>query len=182
VFRALIIVGSACVLLALGVVMRPVGEEPVAWESVRGAIARHFPGVDQLATEELAAWLADASRPAPVLVDTRTAGEYAISRLPGALHAENAEALRGLLAGVPRDRSVVLYCSVGWRSSALAAELTARGEGRDFRNLDGSLFEWANEGRPLVDLDGAPVFRAHPFDARWGRLLDTRYHPETFAW
>ena len=37
-------------------------------------------------------------------------------------------------------------------------------------NLRGSIFEWANEGRPVVR-DGREVEAVHPYDAVWGRLL-----------
>ncbi len=39
------------------------------------------------------------------------------------------------------------------------------------QNLKGSIFQWANEGRPVVR-DGEPVREVHPYDAVWGRLLD----------
>jgi hypothetical protein len=42
-------------------------------------------------------------------------------------------------------------------------------------NLEGSLFQWANEGRPVYR-DDVPVQAIHPYDARWGRLLDRRFH------
>jgi hypothetical protein len=38
------------------------------------------------------------------------------------------------------------------------------------RNLEGSIFEWANEGRPLVR-EGKKVTTVHPYDTTWGRLL-----------
>ena len=38
------------------------------------------------------------------------------------------------------------------------------------RHLDGSLFAWANEGRPMVS-DGRPVREVHPYNDFWGRLL-----------
>ena len=39
------------------------------------------------------------------------------------------------------------------------------------RNLDGSIFQWANEGRPLVR-GNQRVQDVHPYDENWGRLLD----------
>jgi hypothetical protein len=39
------------------------------------------------------------------------------------------------------------------------------------RNLDGSIFAWANEGRPL-ERNGQPAQLVHPYDALWGKLLD----------
>ena len=42
-------------------------------------------------------------------------------------------------------------------------------------NLEGSIFAWANEDRPLVQGDGegagAPTSLVHPYDADWGNLV-----------
>ncbi|HEY2615439.1 MAG TPA: hypothetical protein VGI42_06990 [Chthoniobacterales bacterium] len=38
------------------------------------------------------------------------------------------------------------------------------------QNLEGSIFQWANEHRPLVR-DGTPVTVVHPYNSFWGRLL-----------
>lgn len=151
---------------------------PVTWDEVRWQIAESFPAVPQLGTAELAGSLSDYASAQPLLIDTRAAREYAVSHLPGARHAETLEEVRALLASAPRDQAVVLYCSVGWRSSRLAADLLQADPARSIHNLDGSLFQWANEGRPLVAPDGTPTSRAHPYDARWGRLLDARLHAE----
>ncbi len=35
-------------------------------------------------------------------------------------------------------------------------------------NLDGSIFEWANEGRPL---DGDEAGGVHPYNRVWGQAL-----------
>jgi hypothetical protein len=39
------------------------------------------------------------------------------------------------------------------------------------QNLEGSIFQWANDHRPLVH-EAASVTRVHPYNAFWGRLLD----------
>jgi hypothetical protein len=38
-------------------------------------------------------------------------------------------------------------------------------------NLEGSIFQWANEGRPVYR-DAAEVQQVHPYDGIWGKLLD----------
>jgi hypothetical protein len=64
---------------------------------------------------------------------------------------------------------VVVYCSVGWRSAALADRLLAAGLD-DVHNLRGSIFDWANKGLPLVR-DGEPAREVHPYGRLWGLLL-----------
>ncbi len=39
------------------------------------------------------------------------------------------------------------------------------------KNLEGSIFEWANKDYPL-ERDGKPVHEVHPYDETWGRLLN----------
>jgi 3-mercaptopyruvate sulfurtransferase SseA len=64
----------------------------------------------------------------------------------------------------------VTYCSVGYRSAALAQQLQAMGCKKVF-NLEGSLFEWVNQGYPVYQ--GEQVVKSvHPFNRLWGLLLN----------
>jgi 3-mercaptopyruvate sulfurtransferase SseA len=69
-----------------------------------------------------------------------------------------------------------VYCSVGIRSARVADRLRHAGIGAVY-NLDGSIFRWASEGRPVVR-DGEPVRAVHPYNAVWGRLLPRDLHPD----
>lgn len=146
--------------------------DALQWAPLKQTIRERFPDVHHLSVPTLHTWLQDGARPAPLLVDTRTAAEYADGHLPGALHAESVAQLRRLLATQPRERPVVLYCSVGYRSSALATALRRQGveAGTPVYNLEGSIFEWANAGHPVVKAD-RPTTQVHPYDRRWGTLL-----------
>ena len=150
------------------------GDGSLSWRAVGALIERDFPAVEAVTTDGLAAWLADSSRVPPLLLDVREAEEYAVSHLPGALRVDPDASTDALAAALPADfdgsRPVVVYCSVGYRSARMAERLQSAGVA-DVRNLEGSIFRWANEGRPVVR-DGTPVRAVHPFDATWGRLLD----------
>ena len=52
----------------------------------------------------------------------------------------------------------------------MAQKLKARGF-THVQNLEGSIFMWANEGR-VLQRGGVAVNVVHPFDERWGRLLE----------
>jgi rhodanese-related sulfurtransferase len=140
--------------------------EPPEWAAVLADVRARFPGVPQVPLDAPAA-------ERPLLLDARSSAEYAVSHLAGAVHAPDEAAALTALAGVAPAREILVYCSVGVRSSALAEELRARGF--DAANLEGGLFAWANAGLPIVWMaaDGAdePAERVHPFDARWGALL-----------
>lgn len=150
-------------------------ERSISWRAVDALIRRDFPDVASISTDSLASWLADSTRVPPVLLDARAPEEYAVSHLPGAIRVDaetTPEALAARLAeleGGAAERPLVVYCSVGYRSARMTQQLEAAGAPAVL-NLEGSIFKWANEGRPVVR-DGAPVREVHPYDKVWGRLL-----------
>lgn len=144
---------------------------PLSWERVNRWIERSFPEVPRVTTAELVREL-EAS-PELLLLDVRTEEEFAVSHLRGARRVEPGSGA-AVLAGVGKDREIVTYCSVGWRSAKFAEALRENGY-RRVRNLQGSIFQWANEGRPVVR-DGLEVSKVHPYDAKWGAMLDARLH------
>ncbi len=140
------------------------------WPDAYKMVRDKFPDVRQLKPSELADWLKDTSQPQPILLDARAEKEFAVSHLPNAKHAADEVQAVAVLQTQPKDAPVVVYCSIGYRSSALAQKLKARGY-TNVQNLEGSIFMWANEGRLL--LRGAEtVSVVHPFDEKWGRLLE----------
>jgi rhodanese-related sulfurtransferase len=141
-----------------------------ALDGVKLFVRIRFWNVPQIGTEELATWL-KADRPILIL-DVRTEAEYAVSHIRGARRVDPEARASQVLAGLPTDRPIVTYCSVGYRSAALAQRLIAAGR-KDVFNLEGSIFQWANEGRPL-EQDGKPVSTVHPYNDSWGRLLRSR--------
>jgi rhodanese-related sulfurtransferase len=149
------------------------GMSPQDLPSVTKTVANLYPKVEQIDAEELAA-RRKSERP-PIVLDVRGAEEYEVSHLEGAVRAETLEEARVALAGVSRDRPVVTYCSVGYRSSKLGQELIEAGW-ENVSNLEGSIFAWANQGRPVVR-DGKQVHEVHPYNERWGRLLKQGLHP-----
>lgn len=132
------------------------------------AIARiAYPNVAQLSTESLAEWMANAGE-SLLLVDVRSAEEFAVSQLRGAVNLRTPEAI----ANAVRQHGLaktVLYCSVGFRSSRLANALAARGLSHVL-NLEGSIFQWANEGRALFQGE-RQANQVHPCGKRWAGLL-----------
>ena len=114
----------------------------------------------------------------PLLLDTRAEKEFAVSRIPAALHAPTVAAAERAITNAPRTAPVILYCSVGYRSSSMAAELQKRGFTNVF-NLEGSLFQWSNEGR-AVETTNASALRVHPYDKKWGRFLRRDRHPDKY--
>ncbi|XP_048780325.2 uncharacterized protein LOC125683320 isoform X1 [Ostrea edulis] len=77
---------------------------------------------------------------------------------------------------------VVCYCSVGYRSALVAQKLqdhvrkSTEDKNLSFYNLKGGLFKWANENRRMVDLQGEITKFAHPYNAVFGKLLNSELH------
>jgi rhodanese-related sulfurtransferase len=139
-------------------------------------IRLRFPHVPQMSTGELARLESEPPRKKPILLDVRTPAEYEVSHIAGAIRIDPDASAASVLPLLPHGRAVVAYCSVGYRSSALAQRLIAAGQ-PDVYDLEGSIFQWANEGRPL-EQNGKTVHVAHPYDAKWGKYLNASHRAD----
>ena len=146
-----------------------------ALETVEAHVRKTFTSVRHMSPEALAALLA-ASSDRIVLLDVRTAEEFAVSRLQGAIHvapdAGNAAEIAAQAGGL-KDKIVIAYCSVGVRSSRLLARLGQRLQDQgaaELHNLSGGAFRWRNEQRSLVAA-GGQTRNIHPYNVVWRQLL-----------
>ena len=140
------------------------------WFVLKGSLRNKFGNEHWITTRQLADWLADKQRRAPVLLDVRTLTEWKVSHLPGARRVEPDVSAEAAAGDIAKNAPIVTYCAVGYRSGEMAERLRKAGYAH-VQNLDGSIFKWANEHRPLVH-DGEPTKRVHPYSAFWGHLLD----------
>ena len=81
------------------------------------------------------------------LLDVRTPREYSQGRLPGSVLIPIGE-LERRIAEVPKNRPVLVYCTVGARSSSAAALLTRRGYSEVYNMYDG-ISGWYRNGFPI---------------------------------
>ncbi|QKG55769.1 rhodanese-like domain-containing protein [Hymenobacter sp. BRD128] len=108
--------------------------------------------------------------PAPVLLDTREAPEFAVSHLRGARLVGYTAFSLAEVHDLPKDTPIVVYCSVGARSEKIGAQLKQAGF-TNVRNLFGGLFEWVNEGQPVYTGANQPTARVHAYSPAWGIWL-----------
>lgn len=127
---------------------------------IKARVRKTYPTVAQLSIQEYA-----HSSDNRLLVDVRARPEFEVSRIPGAVHIDDPDELLAYAKANP-DKELVLYCSVGMRSSKAAAGLQAQGISQ-VMNLEGSIFQWSNDRRPLEDGAG-PTQKVHPYNAFWG--------------
>jgi len=152
----------------------PIFGQSIGWAMVDRLIESAAPNVPMITTDSLAERLRDGERERPVLLDARSAEEYAVSHLEGAQRVDPEATTFPTLDGVSKEAPVVVYCSVGVRSAKVAKRLRNQGFRRAV-NLRGSIFQWANEGRPVVR-DEVRVRAVHPYSRLWGTLLDDELH------
>jgi rhodanese-related sulfurtransferase len=124
----------------------------------------------------LFAWYEASDAKRPIIIDVRKDAEFRVSHLDEALHLESAEAISSVIAerGLGKDTEIIVYCSVGYRSASVAANLQARGFTKVL-NLEHSLFEWAQKGYPMTGGSGS-TDKVHPFNRAWSILVDDSLH------
>jgi len=160
---------ASAVLIALMTLTACAGQATgPSWAAVEARITETFPDVPSIDTAGLNELLRDPLQTV-VLIDVREPDEFAVSHLQGAVRATSIDQAAALVHDAGAGATIVAYCSVGYRSARLVAELRQRGVAEVY-NLKGSIFRWANEDRPLYRGD-EPVRQVHPFDESWGTLL-----------
>lgn len=157
---------TALLVLVLGLA----GCREVDWFLLKRSLRSKFGDEHWITTQQLADWLADKKRPAPVLLDVRTPAEWKVSHLRGARRVDPQADAQTAAGKIAKDAAIVTYCAVGYRSGIMAQRLRAAGY-TEVQNLEGSIFQWANEHRPLVR-DGEHVTRVHPYSTIRGHLLE----------
>jgi len=119
-----------------------------------------------------------------LVLDIRPLAEYNVSRIKGALQLDpdiKPEYLSAHIGKAALGKTVIVYCSVGWRSSLAAKRLNQSlitSGATSVANLEGGLFGWHNESRPVVNSSGLTTL-IHPYDDKWGTLLERK---ETIAY
>ncbi len=101
-----------------------------------------------LSATELAAWLADADRAKPLLLDVREPWETKLCRIEGAEFAP-MQTVPQRLNDWERERDVVCICHHGGRSMHVAMFLERQGFASVF-NLTGGVDAWARQVDPAM--------------------------------
>jgi len=97
--------------------------------------------MEHLSAPQLAAWLADPSRPRPVLLDVREQWEFDLCHLDGATLMQ-MNSIPARIDDLDEDAEIVCICHHGMRSMQVAAFLERNGFGK-ISNLTGGVHAWA---------------------------------------
>ena len=104
------------------------------------------------------------------LLDAREKNEFEVSSIQGAIWVGYDDFSMDRVEGLELTDTILVYCSVGYRSEKIAEQLEEAGF-TNVRNLYGGIFEWKNQGGDVIDPDGQPTESIHAFDKTWGIWL-----------
>ena len=118
---------------------------------------KDFAGVEDIDPREAMKLLQEGKA---VLVDVREEKEQQVSMLPGAITEKE------LLSSPEkyRDRTLIGYCTISYRSGKLAQKLKARG--LSMLNLRGGLLAWVHDGGKVYDRNGE-TRRINVYGPKW---------------
>ena len=154
---ALLLAVSACAPVAAT-------DRPARVEQMATGYESQWPEVPQVTAAQYEA-IPDDQR--PILVDARSPRERRISMIPGAITPDQLPAQVPARSHPP----VLVYCTIGYRSTKLASEL--RDQGINAENLHGGVLAWAHHGGRFVTPEGEPTREVHVYAQPWDLLPDT---------
>lgn len=162
------------ILIVLSASMTPVLAQGVAaLQDLETKIARQYNTIAHISPQDLTRL---ANDPNVLLFDVREEKEFAVSRIPNAQRLSPGVWTSSFLkqyAESAKGKQIVFYCSVGVRSSKVAARVKAglmENGAVSVANLKGGIFAWHNQGRPLNSATGR-TNTVHPFNAYWGKMI-----------
>ncbi|NOZ23630.1 MAG: rhodanese-like domain-containing protein [Planctomycetes bacterium] len=141
------------------------GDSRSKTEKIEALYRRYKKGFADTPDVSVAELLAMRDKEPVVLVDVRGPDESAVSVIPGSISILdfNDEAEKY------KDRVIVAYCTIGYRSGYYAKEL--REEGFRAFNLKGGILAWVHHGQKIVD-DSGETHRVHVYSSKWDLLPD----------
>lgn len=103
-------------------------------------------------------------------IDSREKVEFDVSHIKGATWVGYDDFDMARMDDISKNEPIIIYCSVGYRSEKIGEKLLQAGY-TNVSNLYGGIFEWVNQGKPIVDLSGEPTTKIHGYSKTWGIWL-----------
>ncbi|AJR02534.1 rhodanese-like domain-containing protein [Siansivirga zeaxanthinifaciens] len=107
-----------------------------------------------------------------VILDSRELKEYKTSHLKNAIHVGydkfKIDSVKKIIPN--KNTKIVIYCSLGIRSEAIADSLKKAGY-KHVENLYGGIFEWKNNDLPVYNLNEKETDSVHAFSKEWSKWL-----------
>lgn len=106
-----------------------------------------------------------------LLLDARELEEYKTSHIPGAKHIGYDDFDIASMKGIDKNKPIVLYCSIGYRSEKIGEKLKDAGY-TNVQNLFGSIFEWVNQELPVENSKDEIVKKVHTYNWMWSKWVN----------
>lgn len=106
-----------------------------------------------------------------LLLDARELEEYQMSHIKNASHIGFEKPQLNLLDNVDKDKTIIVYCSIGYRSEKIGEKIQDLGFSKVF-NLYGSIFEWSNAGFPIFNEKGEETSQLHTYNRKWSKWVN----------
>jgi len=104
-----------------------------------------------------------------VFLDTRAKNENSVSSIPNSKWVGYGDFSISKMEGINKSDTIVVYCSVGYRSEKISEKLIKQGF-ENVYNLYGGIFEWVNQGNEVVD-DKGETKKIHGYNKKWSQWL-----------
>jgi len=173
-FSKLTLIALAFTLIASPIA---IAKQPFTLRAIHSGLLSRYAGVSHMSPVQLQNGLAGPDRNKFLVLDSREVNEFAVSHIKGAKRVDPSiwhSVFMKKFAKAAKGKTVVIYCSVGERSSKLAkyVQKALMQEGaKAVYNLQGGIFKWHNDQRNLlIDKSGTTSF-VHPYDKHWGQLV-----------
>ena len=105
------------------------------------------------------------------LIDSRSSKEYNVSHISNSVLITDYETPDITLQNWSKNDTIIVYCSIGYRSEVCAEKLKSQGYKNVF-NLYGGIFSWANHKLPMVN-NNRKTTEVHGFNTSWSFWLNT---------
>lgn len=113
--------------------------------------------------------LMDSGTPV-VLLDIRSSEEYRISHIRTANFLDYGSFNTRMVEKFNKESPIIVYCSVGYRSERVGEKLKSAGF-KNVKNLYGGIFQWVNEGHPVVNKIDHQTDSVHTYNKNWSQWL-----------
>lgn len=103
------------------------------------------------------------------IIDARSPEEYKVSHIKKALFVDYEYFSETDASSLNKTDTIVVYCSVGYRSEKIGEQLQALGFTKVY-NLYGGIFDWKNNSNEVVN-DSGITDSVHTYNKKWSKWL-----------
>lgn len=106
-----------------------------------------------------------------IFLDTREKIEYDTSHIKNAKWVGYNDFQLERVKEIPKNKPIVVYCTVGYRSEKIAEILKESGY-TEVKNLYGGIFEWVHQQHNVYN-DTTLTHKIHTYNKDWAKWLKT---------